>query len=111
MKQFIFTVYDEKANAYFPPFNMPAVGMAIRAMLDALADPEHQFAKHTPDFSLYCLGEFDDATARYETHPPKLVHTFLEMRSHLQERSAQLQLLPEQPEQPYIDIGIAQGDQ
>lgn len=69
----IFTVYDAKAEAYLQPFYMQSKGEALRAFMETVADPNHQFSKHSADFSLVHLGEFDNSTARFTPLPTPLV--------------------------------------
>lgn len=59
----IFTIYDEKSEAYLQPFFLDTNGQAIRAIIDCLNDPSHNFARHTSDYTLFALGEFDDQDA------------------------------------------------
>lgn len=61
----MFTVYDEKSEAYLQPFFLDTIGQATRAITDCVNDPTHNFCKHTSDFSLFILGEFDDETAAF----------------------------------------------
>lgn len=56
----IFTIYDEKAHAYLPPFNLHTSDMAIRVFADCVNSPEHQFGKHPHDYTLFEIGNFDD---------------------------------------------------
>lgn len=56
----MFTVYDSKIAAYLSPFYEQAIGQAVRAFEDTCKDPNHVFAKHPPDFTLFYIGEFDD---------------------------------------------------
>lgn len=58
----IFTVYDSKAESYLPPFYVNARGQAIRSFSDTCNDPEHVFNKHPSDYTLFALGDFNDAT-------------------------------------------------
>ena len=67
MKHKIFSIYDEKAQAYLPPFFLPTVGMAKRAFADCCNSDSHQFGKHPADFTLFELGEFDDAHGDIQT--------------------------------------------
>lgn len=55
----IFSIYDSKANAFLTPFFMASAGLAIRAITDLVEDPNHQFNKHSADYTLFQLGEFD----------------------------------------------------
>lgn len=62
MTKKVFSIYDEKADAFLQPFFMSKVGEAIRAISDCLNDPAHQFSKHPSDYTLFVIGEFDDST-------------------------------------------------
>lgn len=59
----IFTIYDEKAKAYLPPFFLPESGMAIRTFADCINSDSHQFGKHPSDYTLFTLGGWDDTNA------------------------------------------------
>ena len=59
----IYTVYDEKAEAYLQPFYFEKLGQAKRAVADLVNDPDHQFGKHPSDFTLFFIGDFDDSNA------------------------------------------------
>lgn len=61
----VYTVYDSKVEAYLRPFFIPSDGAAIRAMIDCLRDPGHAFAAHPGDYSLFYVGEWDDASAEF----------------------------------------------
>ena len=60
----MFTIYDEKAEAYFPPFYTDTEGLAIRMIMETMNDPNSNLSKYPADFTLFYLGEFDDRTAR-----------------------------------------------
>lgn len=62
----VFSIYDSKAEAYLPPFMMKSKGEVIRALSSLIADPQHNFCKYPEDFTLFELGTFDDATAKYD---------------------------------------------
>jgi len=59
----IFAIYDEKSEAYLQPFFLDTIGQAIRAITDCLSDPNHNFSRHTADYTLFLIGEFDDNDA------------------------------------------------
>ncbi len=61
MKIQIFSVYDSKADAYLQPFFSMNTDTALRAIDTVLQDPNHQFSKYAEDFTLFGIGEFDDA--------------------------------------------------
>lgn len=58
----IFSIKDNMAEAFIPPFFLPKVAMAVRTFNDMLQDPKHQFSKHPEDYYLFHLGELDDQT-------------------------------------------------
>jgi len=59
----IFSIYDEKSEAYLQPFFLDTDGQAVRAIVDCLNDSNHNFARHSADYTLFALGEFDDQDA------------------------------------------------
>nr|WAE43305.1 MAG: nonstructural protein [Microviridae sp.] len=60
MKLGIFVVYDEKSEAYANPFCFSHKGEAVRAFEDLCKDKNSRISIHLEDYSLYCIGEFDD---------------------------------------------------
>jgi hypothetical protein len=75
----IFTVYDQKAAAYLPPFYMHRTEMALRVFSDCINSNDHQFGKHPADYSIFELGTFDDEKAITQTYTgPKLLGNGLE---------------------------------
>jgi len=78
MRHRSFSVFDQKALAYLPPFFMPEVGMATRAFTDMVNDTAHMFGKHPEDFTLFELGMFDDNKGMLEPFKsPEMVVTGL----------------------------------
>ncbi len=75
----VFTIYDEKAKAYLPPFTLPTTPMAVRSFADCVNNPEHAFGRHPQDFTLFDLGSFDDAKALFEVHKGRAIHNGLEV--------------------------------
>jgi hypothetical protein len=55
-----FSIYDEKAKAFLPPFYLPQEGMAIREFASAANDPDTNIGKYPQDYTLFTLGTFDD---------------------------------------------------
>ena len=64
--QKLYTVYDEKAEAFLPPFFVPAHGLALRAFKDCVNSKDHQFGKHPSDYTLFYLGDWDDVTCEFD---------------------------------------------
>lgn len=60
MIQKIFSIFDEKAEAFMQPFYCETSGVAIRHITDCLSNPDHQFSKHPSDYTLFNLGEFNN---------------------------------------------------
>lgn len=58
----IFSVYDEAAGAYLVPFFLPNENMAIRTFRDCARNPGHAFCANPADYTLFLIGEFNDAT-------------------------------------------------
>ena len=60
----MFAVFDSKAGAYLQPWFSQTRGTAIRAFAGAGADASSDFAKFPEDFSLFHIGEFDQAEGK-----------------------------------------------
>lgn len=56
----VYTVKDEKLNAYLNPFFAVNTGIALRMMFDSASDPQSVFHNHSEDFVLYKIGTFDE---------------------------------------------------
>ena len=69
----VFAVRDSKAEAYALPFFLPRMEVALRSFRDAMKDPKHEMSRHPEDYSLWCLGEFDDNTGAMLAVEPVLV--------------------------------------
>lgn len=63
----MFSMYDEKAEAFIRPFFMPNVAMAQRVIIKAGSEMDHPFAQHPSDYILYELGTFDETGAEFTT--------------------------------------------
>jgi len=70
MIQFIYSINDNKAQAYLPPFFLHNKNIAIRHFADCVKDKNHQFAKNPEDYSLWEIGEFDDNTGEIKYYSP-----------------------------------------
>ncbi len=58
----MFSIYDSKAEAYIQPFYSQTTGTAIRSFETAVNENGHDFNKYAGDYTLFELGEFDQAT-------------------------------------------------
>lgn len=71
MKVKMFCVYDSKAEAYLQPFFMATKGQALRAFTEVCNDSNHTFFKHASDYTLFEIGEYDDATGGVTSYATK----------------------------------------
>lgn len=55
-KQYAFSIYDSKAQAFMQPWFLPTEALALRAFADCVNDPEHNFGRHPEDYILYEVG-------------------------------------------------------
>lgn len=57
-----YTLYDVKALTYSPPFYAGAHGQAVRMVMEIAHDTNTTVGRHPADFTVYCIGQFNDAT-------------------------------------------------
>lgn len=71
----VYAVRDAAVSAFLQPFFGRSDAEAARSFGDACGDAKHQFATHLSDYSLFALGEFDDASGSIlgYTSPVKIV--------------------------------------
>lgn len=75
----IYSVRDNQVEAFLQPFFSPTMGSAIRSLTEVVNDPQHTFSKHAADYSLYHLGDFDDATGILTPAEPHRVVSLMEL--------------------------------
>lgn len=68
-----FSLYDEKALNFSPPFFVAAEGVALRAVADLGNDLNTTVGRHPRDYVLYSVGSFDDARGVFEPEVPRQV--------------------------------------
>lgn len=68
-----YSLFDEKAGVFSPPFFVGTEGLALRAVTDLVTDNRTTVARHPEDFVLYELGTFDDQTGIVESSRPRPV--------------------------------------
>lgn len=59
MKQFVFAVYDSKAEIFNQPMFFKGKGEALRAFGDEANRPESAIFKHPGDYTLMLIGSYD----------------------------------------------------
>jgi hypothetical protein len=88
----VFTVFDEKSEAYLQPFFLDTLGQAQRAMTDCVNDVNHQFCRHTSDYTLFQLGTFDDSNGLFEMDK-KSLGSLLEYKTQMEIDDNKLKLV------------------
>ena len=68
----MYAIYDKKTAVYDKPFLSHNDGDAMRAISDAMSQ-DNMLSRHPEDFSLNCIGEYDDLTACIQIYPVKVV--------------------------------------
>lgn len=70
----VYTVHDNKAQAFLQPFFSKTDGEAIRMFQDICGDSNHLFHRHAHDFHLYRLGSYDDVSGSLaNVDPPEML--------------------------------------
>ena len=65
-KQLIFAIYDQKAHAYARPFFLQTEGLAIRELKDAANDPNTSIGRHPEDYTLFCMGTYNEVSGHFD---------------------------------------------
>lgn len=55
-----YTVYDNKALVFHAPFFAISDGAAVRIFMDLANDTNTTIGRHPMDYSLWCVGTFQD---------------------------------------------------
>lgn len=58
----LFSVRDSKVEAFLAPFTARTTAEALRMWSETVNSPDSSFAKHSEDFCLFELGEFDSGS-------------------------------------------------
>lgn len=58
----IFSVFDDKADLFMPPFYNQQTPVALRVFADACRQDDHPFRQNPADYHLYEVGTFNDET-------------------------------------------------
>lgn len=96
MKLNAYTIYDVKSLVYSPPFFAVSHGAASRMLGDLVADNTTTVGRHPRDFTLYCIGSFDDAAG-------------LLLQSDVREHIADAAQLVVEPAQPVFNFDPRRG--
>lgn len=81
MKLKVFTIRDDKLEQYNQPFFVPTIGAAEREFTDLANNPDQMINKHAEDYTLFLLGEYDQATGQIDQEPtPKVLMKAIEVK-------------------------------
>lgn len=88
----VFSVLDTKAGAFGVPWFALNDNVAIRQFSDNAGDArqDNPWYRHPEDYTLYCVGQFNDATAELISAPPRALVTASALRSLNSEKALNL---------------------
>lgn len=70
MKLKVYSVFDVKAGVYATPFFQLNDGVAVRSFTDMVNNSKSTPFLHAGDYSLLCIGLFDDDSGVISSHKP-----------------------------------------
>lgn len=62
----IFSIFDEKAEAFHQPFFSTNGLTAMRAIQSAINDQQHNYCKFAADYTMFEIGAYDDSNGAIE---------------------------------------------
>lgn len=68
----IFSVYDCKSESYSLPFFESTTAAGIRSFAEACRDPNSMLWKHGADYTLFEIGDFEQATGELVAYDAKV---------------------------------------
>lgn len=68
-----YSIFDNKALQYHPPFFASTDAAAVRSVRDLVDSSDTAVGRHPGDYVLYLVGEWDDQQGRFSALSP-LVH-------------------------------------
>lgn len=81
MKTKIFTIRDQKLNAFNNPFTAPTADAVVRQLASDIREKNGDLGKYPEDFDLYELGEFDPESGTIATfQAPKHLTSMLALK-------------------------------
>lgn len=92
MKLSIYSIFDRVVDSYSTPFFAVNDEVAKRTLREVVSDPTTMIHNNPDDFSLHCIGQFDDVDASIQSKPQPI---FICRATELKRPS----LLPTAPEE------------
>lgn len=68
----MYSIYDSKAEFFYPPMHFLTNGEALRQFVDLANDPQTNICRHPADHSLFEIGEYNNLTAHCTMLPVKI---------------------------------------
>lgn len=68
MKQYVYSIYDSKAEAYLRPFFTTTKGLALREFVAAANETGQPLNMYPSDYTLFEMGTYDTQSGRIEMH-------------------------------------------
>lgn len=65
----VYSIFDSKAEAYLQPFFAVSHGVALRQFISAIQQEDSNFNKFAGDYTLMCIGEFDERKGKLSGLP------------------------------------------
>jgi len=74
-KSLVVAVFDTAMSAYMRPFFVPTAQMAVRSFTDEVnrVAEDNPMYRHSDDYILHSLAEFDEDTGEFKNDPRVLV--------------------------------------
>ena len=69
----LYSVYDEKAKVYLPPFCAKTIGEADRIFDSVIKSGNSTISQYPADHTLYQIGEYDDSSSTLTPMVPVFV--------------------------------------
>jgi len=63
----VYSIYDEKAEEFSPPFFQPNDRLAQRMVKESARGNGNMLSAYPEDFKIYRIGEFDSASGQIES--------------------------------------------
>lgn len=82
MKLLAFAVYDSKVEEYNRPFFARTRGEAVRMFSDSVNGADESLAKHSEDFTLFYIGEYDGSAGMFVPSEPVTLGNALQYREN-----------------------------
>jgi len=70
MMLYAYSIYDNKALQYHPPFFASTDAAAVRSLNDLVNDSSTTIGRHPSDYVLYCVGTYSDHNGTLEPERP-----------------------------------------